>query len=77
MGGRRKKTEKTKMQVLAEELAKDIKTPEDLNQFSAMLTRLTVEAALQGELTHHLGYEPHDAEGRNSATAGTVIPSKQ
>ncbi len=50
MGGRRKKTPKTKMQVLAEELARDLKTPEDLSAFSAALTKLTVEAALQGEL---------------------------
>ena len=45
-----------KMQALANELAKDLKTPEDLNQLSAMLTKITVEAALRSEMTQHLGY---------------------
>lgn len=31
---------------MAEELAKDIKTPGDLGQLSSFLTKLTVEAAL-------------------------------
>ena len=35
-----------KIKVLALELAKDIKTPEDLATFSAHLTKITVEAAL-------------------------------
>lgn len=38
-------------QPLAEEFAKTLKTPEDLNQFSRMLKKITVEAALNGELT--------------------------
>ena len=37
-----------KIKVLALELAKDIKTPEDLTTFSAHLTKITVEAALIG-----------------------------
>jgi putative transposase len=36
-----------KLQALADELAKDIKTPEDLSQLSAFLTKLTVKAALR------------------------------
>ncbi|MGH1352546.1 MAG: IS256 family transposase [Methyloligellaceae bacterium] len=76
MGGRRKTTEKTKMQALAEELAKDLKTPEDLSAFSAMLTKLTVEAALKGEMSHHLGYEPHEAKGRNSGNSRNGYSSK-
>ena len=35
-----------KLQTRAEELAKDVKTPDDLSQLSAFLTKLTVEAAL-------------------------------
>ena len=46
-----------KMQALANELAKDLKTPEDLNQLSAMLTKITVEAALRSEMSYHLGYD--------------------
>ena len=34
-----------KLKALAAELAKDIKTPEDLSNLSAQLTKLTVEAA--------------------------------
>ena len=45
-----------KLQAMAEELAKDLKTPDDLSQLSAFLTKLTVEAALKGEMNHHLGY---------------------
>ncbi|MFT6926262.1 MAG: putative transposase [Psychromonas sp.] len=41
---------KDKLQALADELAKDIKTPNDLSQLSAMLTKLTVEAALKSEM---------------------------
>ncbi len=39
------KMQNDKMQALAEELAKGLKTPEDLSNFSAQLTKLTVEAA--------------------------------
>ncbi|ACR68116.1 hypothetical protein KB20921_08280 [Edwardsiella ictaluri] len=44
-----------KLNVLAAELAKGLKTEADLNQFSRMLTKLTVETALNAELTGHLG----------------------
>ena len=39
---------------MAEELAKYLKTPEDLSQLSAFLTKLTVEAALKGEMNHFI-----------------------
>ena len=48
-----------KLKALAAELAKDIKTPEDLSRLSAYLTKLTVEAALNAEIEDHLGYSPH------------------
>jgi transposase-like protein len=38
------------------ELAKDLKTPEDLSVLTAQLTKITVEAALNAELDHRLGY---------------------
>ncbi len=34
------------LQAIAQAAAKNIKTPEDLNEFQQMLTRITVEAAL-------------------------------
>ena len=45
------------LQALANELAKNLKTPEDLSQFDQLLKKLSVEAALNAEMTHHLGYE--------------------
>ena len=57
--------------------AENLKTPEDLNQFSRMLKKITVEAALNGELTDHLGYEKHQPRNgknaRNGYTSKTVI----
>lgn len=46
-----------KLKAFATEFAKGIKTEADLNQFTQMLTKLTVETALNAELTEHLGYE--------------------
>ncbi|WP_302640292.1 hypothetical protein [Salmonella enterica] len=46
-----------KLKALAAELAKGLKTKADLNQFSQMLTKLTVETALNAELTDHPGHE--------------------
>ena len=55
------------LHALAAEFAKTLKTPEDLNQFSRMLKKITVEAALNGELTEHLGYEKHQPrKGKNA-----------
>ncbi|MXP17558.1 IS256 family transposase, partial [Glaesserella parasuis] len=65
------------LHALAAEFAKNLKTPEDLNQFSRMLKKITVEAALNGELTDHLGYEKHQPRkgknARNGYTSKTVI----
>jgi len=62
-----------KLQELAKEFAKEIKTQHDLNDFSKMLTKLTVETALNAELTDHLGYEKHQysPEGVKNARNGT------
>ena len=61
-----------KLQELAKEFAKEIKTQHDLNDFSKMLTKLTVETALNAELTDHLGYEKHQysPEGVKNARNG-------
>ena len=65
------------LHALAAEFAKTLKTPEDLNQFSRMLKKITVEAALNAELTDHLGYEKHQPRKgkntRNVYTSKTVI----
>lgn len=51
--------DRTKFKALANELAKDIKTEADLTMLSRELLKLTVETALNAELTEHLGYEKH------------------
>lgn len=53
---------------LLDELLKDYKSPDDMFGDDGLLQQLTkavVERALQGEMTHHLGYEKHDPAGKN------------
>ncbi|MBD2785478.1 IS256 family transposase [Xenorhabdus sp. 3] len=65
------------LQVLATELAKNLKTPEDLSQLSRFLKKLTVEAALKAELTAHLGHEKHPLKSgsntRNGYSSKTLL----
>lgn len=68
--------DKDKLQALANELAKDIKTPEDLSSLSSLLTKLTVEAALKAEMGHHLGYDKNDPTGHHSGNARNGFSSK-
>ena len=51
--------DREKLKALAAELAKDVKTEADLNALSRELLKLTVETALNAELTDHLGYDKH------------------
>jgi putative transposase len=69
--------DKKKLQAMAEELSKDIRTPDDLSQLSAYLTKLTVEAALKGEMNHHLGYDKNDSTGHNSGNNRNGHSSKR
>jgi len=58
---------KKELEAFAREAAKSIKTEKELNDFSQMLTKITVEAALNAELETHLGYGKHEvAETENS-----------
>ncbi len=50
---------KKELEAFAREAAKGIKTENDLNAFSQMLTKITVETALNAELDEHLGYDKH------------------
>ncbi len=67
---------KIELEAFAREAAKSIKTEKDLNNFSQMLTKITVEAALNAELDEHLGYpkyEPSRSENtRNGFTSKTL-----
>lgn len=64
------------LQALANELAKNLKTPEDLSQFDRLLEKLSVEATLNAEMTHHPGYEKNqskpEANPRNGYSTKTV-----
>ncbi|MCH5362851.1 IS256 family transposase [Escherichia fergusonii] len=66
-----------KLKALAAELAKGLKTEADLNQFSRMLTKLTVETALNAELTEHLGHEKNapktGSNTRNGYSSKTLL----
>ena len=58
---------KQDLEAFAREVAKGLKTEQDLNEFSQMLTKVTVEAALNAELDDHLGYGRHEpSENANS-----------
>ena len=46
------------LESFAREAAKSIKTEKDLNAFSQMLTRITVETALNAELDDQIFPEP-------------------
>jgi putative transposase len=57
---------------LLDELLKDYQKPEDLLGQDGLLQQLTkalLERALNGELTHHLGYSKHNATGDNSGNS--------
>jgi len=65
---------------LLDELIKDCKSPEDLLGKHGLLKELSkglVERMLQGELTHHLGYEKHAVEGRNGGNSRNGSTAKR
>jgi putative transposase len=57
---------------LIDQLLADYKSPEDVlgeNGLLKHLTKALLERALKAELTHHLGYEKHSPEGKNSGNS--------
>ena len=57
---------------LIDEILKDYQSPDDLLGQDGLLQQLTkalVERALQGELTHHLGYDKHSTKGKNTGNS--------
>ena len=58
------------LQKIAKVAAKNLKTEQDLNEFSAMLTKISVEAALNAELDDHLGYEKHEKSNSQNSRNG-------
>jgi len=67
---------KKELHALAKEAAKSIKTEADLNEFRQMLTKITVETALNVELDDHLGFERHEqsesSNNRNGFSSKTL-----
>ena len=67
---------KKELEAFAREAAKGMKTEQDLNDFRKILTKVTVEAALNAELDHHLGYQKneqsHSDNYRNGSTSKTL-----
>ena len=61
---------KKELEAFAKEAAKSIKTEADLNDFRAMLTKVTVEAALKAELDHHLGYQKNEKSSSGNSRNG-------
>ncbi|WP_063360019.1 IS256 family transposase [Pseudoalteromonas luteoviolacea] len=63
--------------LFAREAAKTLKTEKDLNEFSQMLTKVTVEAALNAELDEHLGYRKNgkssSLNSRNGYSNKTIV----
>ena len=65
---------------LIDKLLGDYKGPEDMTGENGLLKQLTkalVERALAAELTTHLGYEKHAAEGRHSGNSRNGASSKR
>ena len=62
---------KETLEAFAREAAKGIKTEQDLNEFRQMLTKVTVEHALNAELDDHLGYDKHEPSANSNSRNGT------
>ena len=64
------------LQPLTNELVKNLKTskPQNLSQFDRLLKKLCVEAALNAEMTHHLGYKKN--QPNQEATPAIAIPQR-
>lgn len=58
---------KEELHAIAKEAAKNIKLEHDLNELTKMLTKITIEAALNAELDDHLGYDKHEITDSNNS----------
>jgi len=61
---------------LARKVGKQFKSEQDLADFSRLLKKITVEAALGAELEEHLGYAKHDSKGRGTGNSRNGYSSK-
>lgn len=69
--------DKKALEAFAREAAKSIKTESDLDDFRKMLTKVTVETALNAELDEHLGYQKYQprtsSNSRNGYSGKSII----
>ncbi|WP_373085933.1 IS256 family transposase [Sneathiella sp.] len=63
--------DKKELEAFAREAAKGIKSEKDLDDFRQILTKVTVEAALNAELDEHLGYARHELSENGNSRNGT------
>jgi len=66
-----------KLKAIAQEAAKTIKTEADLNEFRQILTKITVETALNAELDDHLGYSRHEKSDSSNSRNGFMSKTLQ
>jgi putative transposase len=59
-----------------DELLKQGQTAQDINGLLKQFTKAVLERAMQGELTHHLGYAKHDPAGDNSGNSRNGVTRK-
>ncbi|KLN63986.1 IS256 family transposase [Vibrio sp. VPAP30] len=62
--------DKKALGAFAREAAKSIKTESDLDDFRKMLTKVTVETALNAEFDEHLGYQKHQSRTSSNSRNG-------
>ena len=56
--------------MFGKQTGKGIKSEQDLTDFRKILTKITVEAALNAELEEHLGYALHEQSNTNNSRNG-------
>ncbi len=61
---------KKELESFAKQAAKSVKSEADLTDFRKMLTKVTVEAALNAELDEHLGYARHEQSSKDNYRNG-------
>jgi transposase-like protein len=71
------KAEKPISDELIDEWLKRGRKPEDVKGLLQQITKAVLERAMQGEMTHHLGYEKHDPEGYNSGNSRNGVTRKK
>ena len=69
--------DKNRLEELATEFAKGVKSESDLSGPLSQLIKMTLEKALNAELDDHLGYEKHSSKGRNSKNSRNGFGSKK